>query len=198
LDEGGAEALRPGFAGATDQPPAKAASLDGILEELPTLALHGEISQMMMRRASDVVNRGILFIVRKDVAVGIGHFGLPPQSSPGLGQDVLRLPLTEPSVITEVVERQLTYNGPLPAGTGNERLIRLLGGGPPSEVLVLPVVVVGRVQLVLYGDNVPQKQAIGPFRSLELLLGEAGVQIEKDMLDARRRGLERARRDLGR
>jgi hypothetical protein len=183
---------------ATPPPPGKPASLQGLVEELPTLVLHGEISQMMMRRASDAVNRGILFIVREDVAAGIGHFGLPPQSSPGLEPDALRLPLSEPSVISEVIEHQETYHGPLTAAPGNERLIRLLGGGQPSEVLVLPVLVGGRVGLVLYGDNAPQNQPIGPFRSLELVLGEAGVQIEKDMLDTRARGLERARRNLGR
>jgi hypothetical protein len=63
-------------------------------------------------------------------------------------------------------------------------------------VLVVPVVVGGRVELVLYGDNVPRNDPIGPYRSLELVLGEAGVQIEKDMLEMRSRSLARARRDL--
>jgi hypothetical protein len=174
------------------------ASLEGIVEELPTLVLHGEISQMMMSRASDAVSRGMLFIVREDVAVGIGHFGLPPQSSPGLDADALRLPLSEASVVTDIIHHQETYHGPLPAAPGNERLLRLLGGGQPSEVLVLPVLVGGRVGLVLYGDNAPLNQPIGPFQSLELMLGEAGVQIEKDMLDARARGLEKTRRNLDR
>jgi hypothetical protein len=136
--------------------------------------------------------------VREDVAVGIGHFGLPPQSSPGLEPDAFRLPLNEPSVVADVILHQETYHGPLPAAPGNERLLRLLGGGHPSEVLVLPVVVGGRVELVLYGDNAPQNQPIGPFRSLELVLGEAGVQIERDMLEARAKSLERARRSLDR
>jgi hypothetical protein len=198
-EKGGTESTPPAASPeATPAPPGKPASLEGIVEELPTLVLHGEISQMMMRRASDAVNRGILFIVREDIAVGIGHFGLPPQSSPGLDPEATRLSLSEPSVITEVIERQETYHGPLPSAPGNERLIRLLGGEQPSEVLVLPVLVGGRVELVLYGDNAPQNQPIGPFRSLELMLGEAGVQIEKEMLDARARGLERARRNLDR
>lgn len=185
------------LAEAPAEPPARAASLRGIAEELPTLVLQGEISQMIMRRASTVVNRGILFIARESTAAGIGHFGLPPQSSPGLDRDAFQLPLAEASVVTDVIEHQETYHGPLPPTAGNERLIRLLGGGQPSEVLVLPVRVGGTVELVLYGDNAPQNQPIGPFRSLELALSEAGVQIEKDMLDTRARSLERARRDLG-
>jgi hypothetical protein len=88
LDEAEAAAAEAAGPAATaegaEATPAEPASLQGIVEELPTLVLHGEISQMMMRRASDAVNRGILFIAREDVAVGIGHFGLPPQSSPGL------------------------------------------------------------------------------------------------------------------
>ena len=77
-------------------------------------------------------------------------------------------------------------------------MIRLLGGQRPSEVLALPVVVGGNVALVLYGDNAPGNQPIGPFKALELVLGEAGVQIERKMLDSRAKGLEKARRDLGR
>lgn len=189
--DGGAPAEAPA------EPPARAASLRGIAEELPTLVLQGEISQMIMRRASTVVNRGILFIARESTAAGIGHFGLPPQSSPGLDRDAFQLPLAEASVVTDVIEHQETYHGSLPPTAGNERLVRLLGGGHPSEVLVLPVRVGGTVELVLYGDNAPQNEPIGPFRSLELALSEAGVQIEKDMLDTRARSLERARRDLG-
>jgi hypothetical protein len=181
-----------------DAQPAEATSLQRIVEELPTLVLHGELSQMIMRRASSAVNRGILFIVREDVAVGIGHFGLPPQSTPGLQPEALRLPLGEPSVLSDVVQHQEGYHGPLPPGSGNERLMRLLGGGQPSEVLALPVLVGGRAELVLYGDNVPGNDPIGPHRSLELVLGEAGLQIERDMLDTRTRSLERARRNLDR
>ncbi len=174
-----------------------AASLETITEELPTLVLHGEISQMIMRRASDAVHRGILFIVRESSALGIGHFGLPSESSSGLEPDAFQLPLSEASVVSGVVEHQETYHGSLPPDPGNERLIGLLGGARPSEVVALPVIVGGTVELVFYGDNAPQNQPIGPFRSLELLLSEAGVQIEKDMLDTRARILERARRSLG-
>ena len=200
LDEQATSAPPAGSGGpgeADAEPPGKAASLRGIAEELPTLVLQGEISQMIMRRASTVVNRGILFIVRESTAAGIGHFGLPPQSSPGLDRDAFQLPLADASVVTDVIEHQETYHGPLPPTAGNERLIRLLGDGRPSEVLVLPVRVGGTVELVLYGDNAPQNEPIGPFRSLELALSEAGVQIEKDMLDTRARSLERARRNLG-
>jgi hypothetical protein len=179
------------------EPPRPPASLQRITEELPTLALHGEISQMIMRRAADAVNRGILFLVRENTAAGIGHFGLPPQSSPGLEPEAFQLPLSEASVVSSVVEHRETYHGPLPPGPGNERLVGLLGGGKPSEVLVLPVLVGGTVELVVYGDNAPQNRPIGPFRSLELVLDAAGVHIEKDMLDTRARILERARRSLG-
>lgn len=201
LDEGAGVADAPASARLPPEPPevsrGEATSLKRIVEELPTLVLHGEISQMIMRRASSVVNRGILFIVRGDTAAGIGHFGLPPQNTPGLQAEALQLPLSEASVISDVVQHQETYHGALPPTPGNERLVRLLGGGQPSEVLAVPVVVGGRVELVLYGDNAPQNDPIGTFRSFELVLGEAGVQIEKDMLDARTRSLERARRDLG-
>jgi hypothetical protein len=200
LDEGGgapgASASTPQSGAASEAHGTKGASLQQIVEELPTLVLHGEISQMIMRRASSSVNRGILFIVRGDVAVGIGHFGLPPRSTPGLEPEAFRLPLSKASVVSEVVQHQESYCGPLPSAPGNQRLIGLLGGGSPSEVLALPVVVAGRVELVLYGDNAPRDEPIGTYRSLELLLDEAGLRIEKDMIDARTRSLERARRDM--
>lgn len=172
-------------------------SLSGIVEELPTLVLHGEITQRILRRASRILNRGVLFMVRHDASVGIGHFGLPAERAAGLRPEMLRLPLQETSILSRVTQYQETYHGPLPATSGNELLVQLLGGGQPAEVLVIPLLVGGTVALVFYGDNVPRNTPIGPFRTLELALTEAGLQIEKDMLDGRTKSLERARRSLG-
>jgi hypothetical protein len=177
--------------------PGEKRTLPGIVEELPTLVLHGEITQKILRRASHVLDRGVLFMVRHDAVVGIGHFGLSAQRTSGLRPEMVRLPVQEPSVLSHVIQHKETYHGPLPPGSGNDLLVRLLGGGRPPEVLAIPLIVGGAAALVLYGDNVPQAGPIGPFRPLELSLAEAGLQIEKEMLDGRTKSLERARRNLG-
>ena len=56
-----------------------------------------------------------------------------------------------------------------------------------------PGFVRNEVHLVLYGDNAPDGRAIGPVEELEWALLEAGLAMERDLLEERLRAFERAR-----
>ena len=161
--------------------------LSRILEQVSNPALPGEKTLTILDFASKTLSRGVLFVVRGDRVEGIGHFGLPPDRASSLRPEILGLSLEEASVVSEVVHRREPYRGALLPVPGNDRLLALLGGDRPEQVLALPLVVDGRVALVLYGDNGARAQPIGPSRPLELALARTGLEIEKQALERRLR-----------
>jgi len=169
--------------------------LRGILADVQTPALRGEITLMLMRFAARIVGRGIVFAVRGDEVAGISYFGFEGQALSG-GDPVrsLRLSLSEPSVFSEVIQKKETYRGPLASLAGNDHLVRQLGGRVPGEVVAIPMLVAGSVAMIFYGDDMPQGRPVGSVRPLELVLTEAGLEMEKDALEGRIKSFERRRR----
>ena len=60
----------------------------------------------------------------------------------------------------------------------------------PPEVVVTPIVVNGAVSAVFYGDNLPGGHPITAIHGLELLMIEAGLAIERNVLAERLSWLE--------
>jgi hypothetical protein len=156
-------------------------------------ALRGEVTLGLLRRAATVAERGLLLLVRGDEAHGAGQVGLDERADAGELGLAMRLSLAEPSVIADAVNRREAWRGGLSPTPANERLLALLGGLRPKEALVLPMVLPGGVGLVLYGDNAVSGRALGPAEDLEWALLEAGLAMERDLLEERLRGFERAR-----
>jgi hypothetical protein len=146
----------------------------------------GEIALLILRYATRVVNRGALFGVSSEGISGIGQFGI------GRGDDLvpkvdrrvrqIHIPTAEPSVFTDVIERKTTYHGRLDRCPWNNYLVDQLGGTVPPEVVVAPIVVKGAVSAVFYGDNLPGGHPITSIHGLELLMIEAGLAIERNVL----------------
>jgi hypothetical protein len=156
-------------------------------------ALRAETTVGLLRRAAAVVVRGLLLVVRGDEVHGAGQFGLEAASDPDEVARSLRLTLTEPSAIAEAVRRRETWKGLLAETPANDRLVEVLGGPRPSESVVVPMLTREGVGLVLYGDNGTALGPIGPVEDLEWALLEAGLSMERDLLEARMRAFERAR-----
>jgi hypothetical protein len=140
-----------------------------------------------------VVARGLLLVVRGDEAQGAGQVGLDElPNADGLVRGA-RLSLAEPSVVSDAVERRESWRGSIPSTPANERLLALLGGGRPREALVVPMVLREGVGLVFYGDDAASGRPLGPAEDLEWALLEAGLAMERDLLEARLLDFERAR-----
>lgn len=156
-------------------------------------ALRAENTVGLLRRAGEVVTRGLLFVVRGDEVQGAGQFGLEADSEPDDLARSIRLPMGESSVVTDAVERRETWQGPLPETPANRRLVDRLGGQWPSLAVVVPMMVREGVGLVLYGDNGTTDGALGAVEDLEWALLEAGLSMERDLLEERMRAFEQAR-----
>ena len=147
----------------------------------------------VVRRAAPIVSRGLLLVVRGDEAAGAGLF----TEGGRLGSDdvarSIRLSLGEASVVAEAVERRESWRGAVPATSANERLLSQLGAPRPQEAVVVPMLVREGAGLVLYGDDAPGRRGVGPVEELEWALLEAGLAMERDLLEERLRQFEKAR-----
>lgn len=157
-----------------------------MLEELNDPGLGGGIILLVLRFASEFMNRAVIFIVKRDEIAGLGQFGI---SDSGGRADAmvrsLRVPRGEDSLFHEVLEAQQPVKLQPEASRWNSYLLEHLGGGVPKEVFLGPIVSEGKVVAVLYGDNLPEKRAIGDTDSLEIFLSQAGIAMEKALLQRR-------------
>ena len=96
-------------------------------------------------------------------------------------------------MIAEAVERRETRRGALDATPANDRLLELLGGPRPTEALVVPMLLREGAGLVFYGDNAPAGEPLGDPADLEWALLEAGLAMERELLERRLAEFERAR-----
>ncbi len=176
----------------TSSPPRPLTSLKSILTEIRSPSFTGEITLLIMRYASTIVNRGVLFVLKKDGITGMGQFGLDPQN--GSADERVRgvkIPTDQPSVFYEVIEKKQTYIGPLEETPWNASIIKELDGITPAEVVAIPMIVSGTVVVIFYGDNVPLNQPIGDVEGLELLMNQAGLAMEKSLLEMKIKSFER-------
>ena len=161
--------------------------LRGMLQELNNPSLGGGIILLILRFASELMNRAVILLVKDDVIVGLGQFGIELD---GESADVrvrnTRLPKAEEHVFTEALQIFCPYRQTAPED-GVERLSSSTSwvASVPAEVFVGPLISEGRVVAVLYGDNLPDEKPIGDTESLEIFLSQAGLAMEKALLERR-------------
>jgi hypothetical protein len=165
-------------------------TLKEVMAELRAPTFGGEITVWLLRHAAGIMKRCILFSYSRDWIRGMGQVGLDSEGG-GAGEiSNVRVPANETSVFTRVVETRGSYQGELPRGPWNEYLAIQLGGMTPPEVVVIPMIVNGSVVALLYGDNLPAGNPIGPIDAVEVLMLEAGLAMEKTTLEIRLRTLQ--------
>ena len=94
--------------------------------------------------------RAVLFTVQRGAAHGWAGLG------DRLGREAVRrmhLALGTPGIVDTVVRTQAHFLGPIPKTEANIRLLKALGGGAPSNALVVPILALGRVVNVFYADG---------------------------------------------
>jgi len=175
--------------GASTQPSQQSPGLhllSGMLQELNNPSLGGGIILLILRFASELMNRAVILLVKDEEVVGLGQFGIELE---GESADVrvrnTRLPKSEKHVFTEALETFSPYHRHPEDTDWNRYLFNQLGGDHPSEVFIGPLISEGRVVAVLYGDNLPEQKPIGDTETLEIFLSQAGVAMEKALLERR-------------
>jgi hypothetical protein len=155
-------------------------------------SLRGEVTLGLLRSAASVVTRGLLLVLRGDEAQGSSQVGLGGSDPDEVARRV-RLPLGEPGVVADAVNRRESWKGTVPAGAANDRLLELLGGVRPNHALVVPMLLREGAGLVFYGDDGGSSRPLGATEDLEWALLEAGLAMERDVLEHRLADFERVR-----
>jgi CheY-like chemotaxis protein len=163
--------------------------LRGMLQELNNPSLGGGIILLVLRFASELMNRAVIFLVKEQEIVGLGQFGI---ESTGELADVrvrrMKITRGEDSVFEPVMHDLSARKVRLGSSRWDRYLIDELGGGEPREVFIGPILSEGKVVALIYGDNLPDKAPIGDTESLEIFLSQAGLAMEKALLERRLRG----------
>lgn len=141
----------------------------------------GEAVLSLLRFASQVLARAVVFTVEGDSARGTGEYGLKARGAAEAIRETV-LSLREPSILKSAVERRRSYAGPLEPTRVNLQLVERLGGEKVREAVAVPLVVQDEVRYVLYADNAPLGRALGPLDALESAAARAARIIEKTLL----------------
>ena len=178
-----------------EEPQGEIRTLKSMFDELRFPTATAEVTLLILRYASEVVNRAVLFMVKRDEVRGLGQFGIELK---GLSADKvvrnIKIPLNKPSLFLSVIEARRSYTGPLQPGECNAHLAQELGGAQPDEVLAIPLVVDGKVALIVYGDNVPEKKPLRRLDTLEIFMNQAGMALEKALLEKRLAELQKEKK----
>lgn len=167
-----------------EEPRKEITTLKSMFDELRFPTATAEVTLLILRYASEVVNRAVLFMVKKDEVRGLGQFGLElKNASPDQVVRNIKVPLDKPSFFLTVVENRRTYQGPVEDTEHNKYLLNELGGALPDAVLAIPLIVDGKVALIVYGDNQPEGKPIRGAETLEIFMNQAGMALEKALLE---------------
>jgi CheY-like chemotaxis protein len=160
--------------------------LRGMLQELSNPSLGGGIILLILRFASELMNRAVIFLVKDQEIVGLGQFGIElAGESPDAKVRNTRIPTGDDSLFREALTGMVPTKGRPSALRWNRYLFNQFGGGEPDEVFVGPLVSEGRVVAILYGDNLPEQKPVGDTEALEIFLSQAGLAMEKVLLERR-------------
>ena len=179
----------------TETPSKALSTLRSMFDELRFPTATAEVTLLILRYASEVVNRAVLFMVKKDEVRGLGQFGieLKGHSADQVVRNI-KIPLNQPSMFLSVIESRRSFMGPLDQSESNKYLMNELGGMQPEAVLAIPLVVDGKVALVVYGDNLPDKKPIRGMDTLEIFMNQAGMALEKALLEKRLAELQKEKK----
>lgn len=160
--------------------------LRSMLEELNNPSLDGGILLLVLRYAAEFMNRAVVFTVREDGIRGLGQFGIiDPDGLADAHVRDLHIPLDADPTFSRVISTRITVKEPPVPTEWSRYLFAQLGGGEPREIFLGPLVSEGKAVALLYGDNLPEKTPIADTDSLEIFLAQAGLAMEKTLLQQR-------------
>lgn len=167
-------------------------ALKSLTQELRFPNSASEITLLVLRFASDMFQRGVLFMAGKNQIVGLGQFGIEIDRADEKIRGIV-LSLEMSPFLKKIVTEQLAYKGELEKDDVTQYFIDEIGGAWPPEAVFLPVVAEGKVVAVLYCDNALSRDPIEETEGLEIFISHAGLALEKSLLQRRLQEMEKDR-----
>ena len=168
--------------------------LCSLLAEMKQHSFEAEVSLLIMRYASELASRGILFAIKDSKLCGLGQFGLNHGKDGKSADELVRelcLPLDTDSVFARVVKTGEPFVGGMPDSYWFAELLTRVGGyGHDLKLFVLPLTCNESAAFVIYGDNYPGESDLKGVRELVALTSQASLVLERIALQRRVTQLE--------
>ena len=164
-------------------------SLKALTQELRFPNSASEITLLILRFASDIFQRGVLFIVGDREIVGLGQFGLDIE----LPDEKIRettLSYGDGDFLKKIIMDKRPYKGEIEKDPTIEVLMHSIGSGWPDEGYFFPIIAEGKVVALLYSDNLTTGEKVGETEGLEIFIDQAGLALEKSLLQRRIQEME--------
>ena len=165
-------------------------SLRALTQELRFPNSASEITLLILRFASDIFQRGILFMVGDAEIIGLGQFGLEIEN-PDEKIRAIALRYQQSPFLLKITTEKRPYKGPAEKDPVLEVLLKEIGGRWPDEFAFFPLVAEERVVALLYCDNLTTGEKSGETEGLEIFIDQAGLALEKSLLQRRIHEMER-------
>jgi len=173
-------------------------ALKALTQELRFPNSASEITLLILRFASDIFHRGVLFMVGKSEMVGLGQFGLEIEMADEKVRATV-IGIDKSPFFKRLIKEQMPYKGPLEKDEVTLSLMDEFGGVWPAEAAIFPIVAEARVVAFLYCDNYSTGTTIPETEGLEIFISHAGLALEKSLLQRRLQEMETNRdREEGR
>jgi hypothetical protein len=165
----------------------RVSNLCSLLMELSSHSFEAEVSLLVMRFASEVASRGMLFVVNGGDVCGLGQFGIQSKgirANPDQLVRGIRIGLNQGSIFDTVIGTGHPYLGELPE---DPWIVDILAGvgGVSSDIFIflLPVKCQGKTLFLIYGDNYPENIEMEGLDELIALTNQASIVLEKIILE---------------
>jgi CheY-like chemotaxis protein len=171
---GEAAAPQPSAQGEPTERAAEPGPLLGALEELRHAPDRVAVLLLVMRLASDLASRGVLYEVEGDHLRGLGSFGLSDDDASHVTERLLALD-------KDTLPGRAFWSARLQRARGKDlaALSHDLSGPEPAESVAVPIIGPGGVTAVLYTDSGDTPDGLADLRPLSALAGAASLALDR-------------------
>lgn len=169
----------PATAGATRTQPLTAKPVPATLEEAADLLTRAttrdQIAQVILGFAGKVLRRTGLFILQKQQVLAWHWMN---NGGPTNGIRGITVPLNSPSLFTPFRTLKTYFMGPVAPLPANRDLFAQLRAPLPRVAVILPILIQGKVAVLLYGDNDQHGMERTDLTSLQRIARKASAALE--------------------
>jgi len=165
-------------------------ALKSLTQELRFPNSTSEITLLILRFASDIFERGVLFMVGDHELAGLGQFGLDMEMADEKIRET-RIPFEESSFLQRIIAGGQPYRGTMEKDAFTTLFITEIGEQWPVQVAFFPLIAENKVVALLYCDNSLSGEDFAETEGLEIFIDQAGLALEKSLLQKRLQDMQK-------
>ncbi|MBI4823264.1 MAG: DUF4388 domain-containing protein [Nitrospirae bacterium] len=165
-------------------------SLKALTQELRFPNSTSEITLLILRFASDIFQRGVLFTVGERDIRGLGQFGLDMEEADKKIRHII-FPYNKSPFLSGIIREGRSYKGAIEKDLVVELIFTELGEEWPQKAAFFPIIANEKVVALLYCDNQSSGEELAEAEGLEIFVSQAGLALEKAILHRRLKELEK-------